>query len=276
MIEQFRPMKPKKVDEIPLEETNIYQQKIDGGNVIIDVELPRIDIIHAGVRAGNILAWNKRTYRYPELVREIREGMVLKDNCTYIGELTVLDEFDTGRHWLFLKRQLENTFQIQRMSKIMPIVFYPHHIIREGNEMLWDVPYCDILDMLVYNVKEGKHVKIIPTCRTPDLFLEQKGLIEGIVIKDIHGTYHKGKRGMGWYKKKFLKEATVKFVSFETQDMGIKMFSEQGKPVHLAGNRVPIVVKSIQENGQVMCELEFYAETGKGYRDCSVKRVLAE
>jgi len=276
MIEQFRPMKPKKVDEIPLEDNYIYQQKIDGGNVIVDVELPKVEIIHAGVRIGNKLAWNRRTYRYPNLVREIREGIVLKDNCTYVGELTVHDGYDVGRHWLFLKRQLENTFQINRMSKLLPVVFYPHHIIREGDEMLFDVPYEDILGMLGQNVKDGKHVRVIPTFNRPDKLLEQEGLIEGIVVKDRHGTYHKGKRGVGWYKKKFLKEKTVKFVSFEEQEVGIKMFSDEGKPVHLAGNRVEMATQHIKENGHVICELEFYAETGKGYRDCSVKRVLVE
>ena len=112
MLERFMPMKPKKVNNVPIEDDRyIYQQKIDGGNAIVDVELPRVDIIHAGIRRGSKLAWNKREYRYPELVKEIRQGVVLKDNCTYIGELTALDEYDIGRAWLFLKRQLENSFQ---------------------------------------------------------------------------------------------------------------------------------------------------------------------
>lgn len=274
MIEQFPVMKPKKIDEIPPEyDRFIYQQKIDGGNAIIDIELPKIDIIHARV-VGSKLIWNKRTYRYPELVNEIREGIVLKDNCTYIGELTVLDQYDTGRAWLFLKRQLENQFQIQRMSKLLPIVFYPHHIVREGDDTLFDVPYNDILNMLNHNVKQGNHVRPIPTFDKPDKLLEQKGLIEGIVAKERYGTYHKGKRGMGWFKKKFLKEKNVKFVSYEEQDMGIKMYSDKGKPVHLAGNRVSLATNSIEENGHVICEIEFYAETDKGYRDCAVKRVL--
>ncbi len=271
MIEQFAVMKPKKADEIPMGEQYIYQQKIDGGNAIVNIELPNVDVIHARTFQGKII-WNKRTYRYPELVTELQQGISLKDNCTYIGELTALDGLGIGRHWLFLKRQLENTFQIRRMSKILPICFYPHHIVREGDDLLFDVPYIDILRMLNHNVKEGDCVKPIPTFETPDKLLEQKGLIEGIVIKDRHGIYHKGKRS-GW-KKKFLKEQIVKFVKFENQDIGIKMVSNEGKPVHLAGNRVDIVTTAIQDKGYCMCEIEFYAETDKGYRDCSVKRVL--
>ena len=273
MIEQFAVMKPQKTEEIPLGEEYIYQQKIDGGNAIINIELPDVDIIHARTMGSKII-WNKRTYRYPELVAEIQQGIVLKDNCTYIGELTVLDGLNIGRHWLFLKRQLENNFQIQRMSKILPVVFYPHNIVREGDDYLFDVPYIDIMRMLNHNVKQGEHVLPIPTFDKPDNLLEQQGLIEGIVIKDQYSIYQKGRRGGGWLKKKFLKEKTVKFISFENQEVGIKMFSNENKPVHLAGNRVDIVTKAIQEKGYVMCEIEFYAETDKGYRDCSVKRIL--
>lgn len=274
MIEQFRPMKPKKVDTIPVEDERfIYQQKIDGGNAIIDVELPKVTIIHAGVRRGNELAWNKRTYRYPELVKEIREGVVLKDDCAYIGELTVLDEYDTGRAWLFLKRQLESNFQIQRMSKLLPVVYNPHHIIREGDDELFDMPYMDILKMLEHNVKKGNHVQPIPCFDKPDKLLEKKGLIEGIVAKDRYGTYHKGKR-VGWFKQKFLKEKTVKFVSFEEQEIGIKLFTDDNKPIHLAGQRVELAIQEIKENGHVIGEIEYYAETSKGFRDCSLKRLI--
>lgn len=272
MIEQFAVMKPKKVNEIPIGENYIYQQKIDGGNAIIDIEIPNIDIIHART-VGSEIIWNKRSYRYPELVQEIREGMVLKDHATYIGELTVHDQDQIGRAWLFLKRQIENNFKIQRMSKIHPIIFYPHHIIRDGKETLFDLPYIDVYKMLQHNVKEGNHVKPIPTFDNPNTLLDQKGMIEGIVAKDKHGTYHKGKR-IGWYKLKFLKEKIVKFVSFEEQEIGIKLFTDKNKPIHLAGNRVETAIQEIKTNGHVMGEIEFYAETEKGFRDASLKRLL--
>lgn len=276
MIEPFRPMKPKKVEEIPVEDNKyIYQLKVDGTNTIIDVALPDVYIIHASVRQGNI-AWNDRTYRFPELVREIREDIVLKDKCVYIGENTVLDGYGVGRHWLYLKRQLESNFQIQRMSKLLPVVFYPHYVIKNGHESYEDVRYEEMLKILANTVTEGDHVIPIPTSATPQPLLEQKGLIEGIVIKDRDATYSRGKRGFGWFKKKFFKEKVVKFVSFEEQKIGIKMYSDEGKPVFLSGNRVDTVIKSINENGHINCELEYMTETGIGYRDCSVKRVLSE
>lgn len=277
MIEQFSQQKPKKIDgEIPIDESKIYQEKIDGGNIVVDVELPTVNIIHARTLSNNII-WNIRTYRYPEIVSEIRQGNVLKDKCTYIGELTCLDKDGIGRLWLFGSRShLENTFQIRRMSKLIPVVFYPHHIIREGNELLFDLTYEQILQILGRNVKEGNHVRQIPTYNTPQPLLERKGLIEGIVVKDRDGTYHRGKRGYGWIKKKFLQERTVKFISYEIQEVGCKVYTDENKPVHLAGQRSKTATEEIEEHGYCMAEIEFMAETNKGYRDVQnviIKRI---
>ena len=115
MIEQFRPMKPKRVEELPIGEQYLYQLKVDGGNAIVDVKLPNVTIIHAGIRRGSILAWNKRTYRYPELIKEIREGIVLQDNATYIGELTCHDELGIGR--LIDKRRIHVDHRSHRPRK---------------------------------------------------------------------------------------------------------------------------------------------------------------
>ena len=267
-------MKPKKITELSDDyESKIYQEKIDGGSVVIDVKLPQVDIIHARSDKGNII-WNKRSYRYPELVKEIQQGDVLKDNVTYIGELTALDKDGIGRLWTFGRRShLENNFQIMRMSKLVPVVFFPHHIIQDNEEMLDTITYEEILQMLSTHIKEGDHIRNIPTFKTPQPLLEKKGTIEGIVVKTLSGTYHIGKRGMGWEKLKFLKEKTVKFISYERQEIGIKLYTDDNKPVHLAGHRVDIAVEKIETNGYVMAEIEFFMETNLGYRDCSIKRI---
>lgn len=275
MIEQFAPMKPKKIDKIPEDDDKyIYQQKIDGGNVVVDVELPQVDIIHSR-QIGSQIIWNKRSYRYPELVNEIRQGKVLADHSTYIGELTLLDKDGIGRLWLFGQRShLENNFQIQRMSKLCPVVFYPHHIIRDNNQLLWDMPYIDNYCVLKQKINEGNHVKNIPTFDTPQPLLALKSKIEGIVAKDRYSIYQRGKRGVGWFKQKFLKEKTVKVVSWEQQEVGVKLYTDDTKPVHLAGDRVKTVTDLIDIKGYATIEIEFYAETDIGYRDCSVKRIL--
>lgn len=275
MINPFKPMKPKKIEQLPQDiEGKVFQEKIDGGSVVIDVELPNIDVIHARNVASKII-WNKVSYRYPELVNEIRQGNVLKDNCTYIGELTALDKDGIGRLWTFAQRShLENTFQIQRMSKLVPVVFFPHHVIRENGEMLETVTYEQILQILGKTVKEANsHIKPIPTFKTPEPLLERKGLIEGIIVKELDGCYHYGKRGFGWSKIKFLKEKIVKFISYEEQEIGIKLYTDENKPVHLAGHRIDIAIEEIKNNGFVLAEIEFYKETELGYRDCSIKRI---
>jgi len=273
MIESFAVMKPQKTDTIPTDcEKYVYQEKIDGGNVVVDVELPNVKIYHART-IGSKITFNERAYRYPELVNEIRQG-VLKDGATYIGELTVLDKQGVGRLWLFGQRShLENQFQIQRMSKLCPVTFYPHHVIRDGNDLLFDVPYIDILRMLKLMVRNGEHIREIPSYPSPDQLLAREGIIEGIVVKDVYGIYHRGKRGMGWLKKKFLQEKNVKFISYIVKEVGINLFTDDNKEIHLAGDRVAGAVEEIKNKGFVNAEIEYMAETTQGFRDCSIKRI---
>ena len=267
-IIKFRPQKPKKLDEIQDIDGKVFSEKIDGGNCVISVNLPNIEIYHA--RDGS---FTRRNYRYPELVNEIRQGNVLKDKCVYIGELTVLNDNGIGQHWLFMNRQLENQFQIQRLSKLKPVVFFVHHIIQENGVMLDDLTYEEILVLLGNHVKDGDHVKLIPTTRTPDMFLEQKGQIEGIIINDLGRTYHFGKRGFGIYKLKFLKEKTVKFISYIEKEIGINLFTDDDKEIHLAGHRVRTAIEEIEQHGYINAEIEYMAETQQGYRDASIKRI---
>jgi len=276
-VKTFKLQKPKKIEQLPQDlEGKVFSEKIDGGSVVINVELPKVDVIHAR-NIGSKLIWNIRSYRYPELVTEIQQGNVLKNNCTYIGELTSLDQDGIGRLWTFAKRShLENTFQIQRLSKLVPVVFFPHHIIRENGETLETLTYEQILQILGKTVKEGNHVKNIPTFNQPEPLLERKGKIEGIIINDLSRTYHFGKRGNGIYKLKFLKEKTVRFISYIKKEVGINLFTDDNKEVHLAGHKVDIAIEEIETRGFIQAEIEYYSETNLGFRDCSVKRLLTK
>ena len=53
-------------------------------------------------------------------------------------------------------------------------------------------------------------------------------------------------RGYGQVKKKFLKERTVKFISYELQEVGCKCYTDDEKPVHLAGNRSKTAIEEIE------------------------------
>ena len=155
MIEQFKPMKLKEIKELPSDLTDkIYQLKCDGTNSIIDIELPQVTIYHA--RDDN---WRNRTYRYPEVVAEIQKGEVLTDHKTYLAEICVHDENGIGRHHLLGRRQLENGFQIKRMSTLLPVTIYPHHVLRDKDNYLFNVTYGQQLDLLKQHVKNGSHVQ---------------------------------------------------------------------------------------------------------------------
>ncbi len=278
--EQFKPFKPERTNRLPSDiENKVFQLKVDGGNIVIDVDknYSTVSIFHARDDT-----WRNRTYRYPEVVKEIRQGKVLRDDATYIAEGTVLDELGVGRKNLHGKRQLENNFQINRCSKLIPFIIYPHHVVRDGQDTLFDVPYSEQLKMLSKFVKKGNHIHHIPTFNTPEPLLKlhedikkKNGLgIEGIIVKELDSLYHIGKRGQGQYKKKFLKEKTVKCIGYEVQNKGILLVTDRQEDIHYAGSDYELAMNEIDEHSMVMIEIEFLEHTFKGYRDCSVKRII--
>jgi len=223
--------------------------------------------------------WRKRTYRYIDLIQSIKQG-ALRDKAVYQGELTVLDERGIGRHNLFGRRQLEG-FQITRCSKIYPIVFFVHHVLQDNEETLFQLTYEQQLTLLSRFVKPDEHIRLVPTFRTPEPLYEmnKEKSIEGIIINESNRTYLRGKRGNGHFKFKFLKEEVVKFIGYEEQKTGIKMFSD-GNPsieVHLAGDRVSMAVASIDEKGMLFCEVEYLEKTINGMlRNPTIKRLLTD
>lgn len=279
MIQQFKPMKLKFMEEIPKDTDNtVFQMKIDGMNGIVDVELPRVTIYHARDDV-----WHNRTYQYPDLIKEIRNGS-LADHKTYIGELTVFDEQGVGRRNLIGHRLCENPFQIQRVAKLYPVRFFPHHITRDKEETLFHLTYGQILEMLKKDVRPMAnelvmHVMRMPTFSKPDELLKLKDLNpDGIVGKNLNGVYLRGKTSDAFWKKKFLKELVVKFISYDEKDVGINLFTDENIEVHFADpNRIPIAIANIEEKGMVMAEITYLERTQRGMlRDARVKRLLTE
>jgi ATP-dependent DNA ligase len=267
-------MKLKFVDELPKDLTNkIYQLKVDGGNAIIDVELPNIKIYHARDDV-----WHLRTYQYPDLVTDIRNG-ALQDHTTNIGEVTVFDENGIGRRHLLGHRLCENPFQINRVTKLYPARFYPHHIVRDREEQLFHLTYEQQLRLLDKMVKPTEHIIQIPTYKTPDDLLKQKGTgIEGIVVKDLNAVYLRGKTSDSMLKYKFLKETVVKFISYEEKDVGFNFFTDDNIEIHEANQRqISIAVANIDEKGMVRAEITYLERTERGFlRDARIKRLLTD
>jgi len=260
-------MKPKKVDTIPNNNENqkyIYEIKYDGGNSVISKHGKNVEIYHN----GNV---NPRTYRYPEIIPYIIQNV--KDG-TYVAELIVsTDNMIGGDFDLFQRRQVENRFKIERRKKIYPIIAIIYDIIQDGKENITDLTLFERKKILQKNICDSTYVRMIESFNKPDKIVANKNMYEGIVIKDLNSCYLHGKRH-GWFKKRFNREEIQKFVDYEDTETGIVLLTEKNKRVNLAGKRSEIARNKIRENGYVECELSYNKKTDKGFRICSVKRII--
>ena len=262
----FDVMKPKKIDNIPENsESNkyIYEIKYDGGSGIIVKKGIDVNIYHNGNSTP-------RTYRYPELIPEIFN---MKDGV-YIAELIVATpEMIGGDFDLFQKRQVENHFKINRRQNIYPITAIIYDVIQNNGENIRDLTLLERKKILQNNVVDSNHIRLIESYVKPDKIMEKQNEYEGIVIKDLNSVYLHGRRD-GWFKKRFNREEIVKFTDYEDTETGIVLLTEKNKRVNLAGKRSQIAKDKITNDGHVMCEIAYNKQTDKGFRICTVKRIL--
>jgi ATP-dependent DNA ligase len=263
-------MKPKKSETILTGENKIYEVKYDGGSALLVKKNGMFQVFH-GENPTPV------THRYPEL---IAESSNLKDGI-YVAELCALNAENPGGHFpSYLKRQCENSFKIGLRANLLPITAMVYDVVEFGGKDCSGLSLLmrkQILFDAVMGLGVAPHIQLVPFHDSPDPILANKDL-EGIVIKDINSPYLFGKRD-NWYKYRFNKEETVKFVSFEnwekkTGEEGIVMITEAGRRVTLAGPRVYEAKDKMEGQGFVMAEIVYNGKTDKGFRFTTVKRIL--
>ncbi len=260
-------MKPKAVDTldgfIKNKEEYLFQIKYDGGSSIIKKHNGLIEVFHGDNP-------NRQTVKYPELVAELK---TIPDG-DYIVELCVFNEHGVSEFRYFLKRQTENKVQINYFLKDkFPIVAIIHDVVKNGDTDVSNYPYVERLKILSESITDSNHIRLIESYDTPDKILEQKDVLEGVVIKKRNSPYLFGKRD-DWYKFRFNVEETVKCVSYENSETGIVLITEDGRRVNLAGERSEGARRKIENEGAVTVEISYHEKSDKGYRFTTVKRVL--
>lgn len=258
-------MKPLKSDTIPLSDRFLYEAKYDGGSAIIT--------INSGVYIAHNNNADNQLYKYPELnvLSKLPHG-------EYIAELCVITpENVAGIINTFQKRQCSNYYLITQRTKTYPITAVVYDITKHGED---DTTRLDLLErkkLLKKLVKPMPNVALADYYTTPEELLKFKDNIEGIVIKNIDAPYRFDRRD-GWYKYRFNKEETVKFIGYEEwsndNNQGVILSTEEGFRVNLAGKRCLIAIQQIQDKGYVNCEVSYYSKSKDGFRFAVIKRVL--
>lgn len=264
-------MKPKKTDAIPIDDKYIYELKYDGGSAIIKVNKNGVYVSHSN-NADNQL------YKYPELANLMNEGV----EGEYIAELCVITKDHPGGIInTFQRRQCDNRFKIMQRAKQYPLTAVIYDITMDGSTPTTNMDLLARKKLLEQKIKPSQHVMLADYYHTPDVLLKMKN-IEGIVIKDIDAPYRFGKRDR-WFKYRFNKEETVRFVSYEewerenpdgTTSKGIVLSTEEGFRVNLPGQRCVNAMQKINEKGFVNCEVSYYSKSKDGFRFATIKRII--
>ena len=259
-------MKPKKTDTILPTGNRIYEIKYDGGSAVLEKKAGLFQVFHGGNP-------NPVTYKYPELQAA---SVTLRDGV-YVAELCVLDHGNAGGYFpSYLKRQCENRFQITLRTKTYPITAMVHDIVEHEGHSCTHLPLSERKKLISYLT--GSIIHSVPFWDNPDPVLSLKDSLEGIVIKDLDTPYLFGKRN-SWYKFRFNKEETVRFVSYEewakkTGEEGLVLITKEGRRVTLSGPRIHQARESMEEKGYVLAEISYNGKTDNGFRFTTVKRIL--
>ena len=266
-------MKPKKVDEIPIDDKYIYELKYDGGSAIISK-----NTYYNGVYIAHSNNADNQVYKYPEL------AVALSDlpPGEYIAELCVITKDHPGGIInTFQKRQCSNRFRIMQRAKQFPITAVIYDITRDGNHSI-ETDLLSRKKLLEKKIKPSENVILADYYHSPDALLKMKDNIEGMVIKDIDAPYRFNKRDR-WFKYRFNKEETVKFTTYEKWERknpdgavssGIVLSTDEGHRVNLPGIRCETAMQKINEKGYVNCEVSYYSKSKDGFRFATIKRVL--
>lgn len=263
----IKPMKCKPTDTIPDNQDGnlIFEQKFDGGRGIITVKNGKVEVRHG--KNPNLM-----NVKYPDLLPDLQG---LPDGI-YDGEIVVLqDGFSVFN--LYQKRQCSNPFKIQLRAKKYPVTFAVFDILQCNGQDLRNLSLMQRKQKLQDILKQDRdHVKLTRFFDNPNVLLEKQQFLEGIVIKSKDSSYEEDKRSGLWRKIRFNKEDTVTVIGYELTETGIVMITDTEKRINLAGQRSKKAKELIDNNGKVRLEIVFYEETDKGYRFCSVKRILDE
>ena len=206
------PMLAKLSRDLPVGDRWSYEPKWDGFRCIVfrdgdDVEL--------GSRNERPL-----TRYFPELIDPLKAA--LPKRAVLDGEIVIMT--DHGLDFDLLSNRIHPAeSRITKLSEETPAAFVAFDLLAEGARDLREQPFDARRDLLEAKVLEGASVHVAPRTRDADLaaqwFSEFEGAgLDGLVVKDVEGTYRPGDRG--WLKVKHLRTADCVVAGFRVHKDG--------------------------------------------------------
>ncbi len=190
------PFEPVLASQLPEGDQWIAQIKWDGVRMLSYCDGNEAELIN---RRGN-----RRTLQYPEIADPrayCRAGSVILD-----GEVIALSGGKPSFHEVMRRDSLKNAAAIKAVSPQVPVLYMIFDILYCNGTWLLDQPLSKRQQMLSEMLLPHPHVQNVPSYARPsELFTAaQSGGLEGIVCKDINGTYAPGGKDSRWQKRKIV------------------------------------------------------------------------
>jgi ATP-dependent DNA ligase len=180
------------------------------------------------------------TRYFPELIEPLKTA--LPERAVVDGEIVIMtaDGLDFDR---LSNRIHPAASRITKLSQETPAAFVAFDLLAEGARDLRERPFETRRELLEAKLKPNATVHVTPRTRDPQaaaVWFEQfEGAgLDGLVVKDVNGTYRPGERG--WAKVKHLRTADCVVAGFRWHKDGegvgsllLGLYDEEGTLHHV-------------------------------------------
>ncbi|MNO43984.1 putative DNA ligase-like protein [compost metagenome] len=195
------PFEPVLASQLPEGDQWIAQIKWDGVRMLAYCDGNAAELIN---RRGN-----RRTLQYPEIADP--RAYCRADSVILDGEVIALSGGKPSFHEVMRRDSLKKTAAIKAVSPQVPVLYMVFDILYCNGSWLLDQPLFKRQQRLGEMLLPHPHVQNVPSyARLSELFTAaQSGGLEGIVCKDINGTYAPGGKDSRWQKRKIIFDVTA-------------------------------------------------------------------
>jgi bifunctional non-homologous end joining protein LigD len=197
-IKPVAPFEPISTDIVPVSSEWIAQIKWDGVRMLAYYDGHDARLVNRKL--------NDRTRQYPELL-EI-PSYCTASSVILDGEIIAFDQSRPSFHEVMKRESLRKSQSIELAVTSTPVTYMIFDILMYNDQWVCDLPLMDRQNILQEVVRPLPHVQLTQNFTDGNhLFdvMKQHGM-EGIVCKNLTGTYAIGGKDKRWQKKKIFRD----------------------------------------------------------------------
>jgi len=198
-LEPIEPFEPVSAETIPEDERWTAQIKWDGVRILTYYDGRECRLYNRKRR--------ERTFHYPELAG-IR-GWCAASSVILDGEMIALGtDGKPSFHEIMRRDGIRRLERVKEAARLVPVTYMVFDIVYRDGRWLDRFSFRERQDILREVVREGDHVRIVPSHGDARALFEvvRRERMEGIVVKDVESGYAVGGKDGRWRKIKYYRD----------------------------------------------------------------------